>query len=107
MSIAKRIVELMNGTIEVESDIGLGTEFTITIPMKYIIKNTNTKLRENVLNGNIHSKENIQDSGVSYQEDDSEDTTGRILSSIRIMVVDDNEYNRDIATEYCVKAEQM
>lgn len=67
--------------------------------MKYIIKNTNTKLRENVLNGNIHSKENIQDSGVSYQEDDSEDTTGRILSSIRIMVVDDNEYNRDIATE--------
>ncbi len=52
-----------------------------------------------MLNGNIHSKENIQDSGVSYQEDDSEDTTGRILSSIRIMVVDDNEYNRDIATE--------
>lgn len=99
LSIAKRIVELMNGTIEVESDMGLGTEFTITIPMKYIIKNTNTKLRENVLNGNIHSKENIQDSGVSYQEDDSEDTTGRILSSIRIMVVDDNEYNRDIATE--------
>ena len=47
----------MNGTIEVESDMGLGTEFTITIPMKYIIKNTNTKLRENVLNGNIHSKE--------------------------------------------------
>lgn len=39
----------MNGTIEVESDMGLGTEFTITIPMKYIIKNTNTKLRENVL----------------------------------------------------------
>ena len=105
LSIVKRIVELMNGTIEVESDMGLGTEFTITIPMKYIIKNTNTKLRENVLNGNIHSKENIQDSGVSYQEDDSEDTTGRILSSIRIMVVDDNEYNRDIATEILRESE--
>ncbi len=34
MAITKNIVELMNGTISVESEKGVGTEFTITIPLK-------------------------------------------------------------------------
>ena len=37
LSISKRIVELMNGVIEVQSDTGCGTEFKITIPMKHIV----------------------------------------------------------------------
>jgi signal transduction histidine kinase len=34
MSIAKQLVELMGGEIEVESDVGKGTTFTIDLPWK-------------------------------------------------------------------------
>jgi two-component system, OmpR family, phosphate regulon sensor histidine kinase PhoR len=34
LSIVKHIVELYNGTINVDSSIGIGTEFTITLPYK-------------------------------------------------------------------------
>ena len=33
MAITKNIVELMNGTISVESEKGVGTEFTVTITL--------------------------------------------------------------------------
>ena len=34
MAITKNIVELMNGTISVDSEKGVGTQFTLTIPLK-------------------------------------------------------------------------
>ncbi len=36
LSISKNIIELMNGTISVESELGAGTVFTIHIPMKIL-----------------------------------------------------------------------
>ena len=33
LSIVKRMVELNNGTIEVESELGIGSTFSITLPI--------------------------------------------------------------------------
>lgn len=75
LSIAKRIVELMNGNIKVTSREGYGTEFTITIPMEYVM------------------------SDKSDDKEANNKASQKSLSDIKVMVVDDNEYNRDIATE--------
>lgn len=71
MSIVKSLVENMNGTIEVKSELGVGSEFIITLPFK-IDKN---------YNGNV---EKIEVENIS-------------LEGIRILVVEDNDINAEIA----------
>ncbi|MES2653688.1 MAG: ATP-binding protein [Bacteroidota bacterium] len=60
LSITKAYVELLGGTIQVDSSLGKGSHFSFTIPLKYeeridepmankIIQKTNTKGRETIL----------------------------------------------------------
>ena len=108
LSIAKRIVELMNGTINVQSTEGCGTEFTITIPMEYVAQDSiNHIYAEPYAGSSVNNKNEYSDNNVSsdinrhieHKEDNNNTDNRRSLSDIKIMVVDDNEYNRDIATE--------
>ena len=72
LAIAKQIVESMGGTIAVESELGLGSTFTVTLSFK---------LAEN--------KETTCDL----------DEVERFLVGKKILVVEDNELNLEIATE--------
>ncbi len=76
MAITKSIVELMNGSINVQSEKGKGTTFSIRIDMEL-----------------------INDPDTQCYEDNME-TTGPVLdcASVNLLLVDDNEINRDIAT---------
>ncbi len=67
MAIARNIVEMMNGTIHVESEKGVGTEFTVTITLK------NAENQDKNLN-------NLVD-----------------LSRLRVLVVDDEEVSAEHA----------
>ncbi|MCM1308746.1 MAG: ATP-binding protein [Butyrivibrio sp.] len=78
MSITKNIVDMMNGTIEVQSEKDKGTEFIINLSFRL--------LDEPKEGTRVSASEEAEKEEVSFK--------GR-----RLLLVEDNELNREIATE--------
>ncbi len=81
LSISKQIIELMNGTIDVDSKLGEGATFTVKLPLQYVVR--------------TQADKNVTDNG----KDNNIIKNDQSLSDIKVMVVDDNQYNREIACE--------
>ena len=75
MGITKKLVELMDGTIEVKSKQGEGSTFIVTIPCRKALK---------------------EDALVKKNNNPRNE---KCLKGVRILLVEDNEINTEIATE--------
>ena len=71
MAITKELVDMMGGTIEIESQLGVGSTFRITIPMELCAE---------------------EDNQAEEKQAEKPD-----ISGIRILLAEDNEVNREIA----------
>ncbi len=82
LSITKNIVEMMDGKISVESELGKGTEFTVQVIFR--VQDTNEKF---VLKEERERQETLEE-----KQEEIVDFAGK-----KLLLVDDNEINREIA----------
>ena len=78
LAIVKHLVELMGGTIQVESEYGKGTVVTITIPQRIVDRRTIAQVPEAV-------------------QEELEGTEAFTAPGVRVLIVDDNVVNRKVA----------
>ena len=78
LAIVKQLVELMGGTIKVESEYGKGTMFTITIPQKIVDRRSVSEMPELP-----RTEQKISDMFTA--------------PGVKVLIVDDNVINRKVA----------
>jgi len=97
MAITQNIIHIMGGTIQVESECGKGTCFTVVLPLKFqemacgMDEQSVLDAAQEVDGGHTHQEDrNANDLKILERND---------FSSKRILLVEDNELNRAIMTE--------
>lgn len=94
LAITQNIVRMMNGTIEVKSELGKGSEFIVAIPLERCDDIVIPEAEPDNLRASDANDNDSQGTTEALDE-----KTQDFLTSKRILLVEDNELNREIASE--------
>jgi signal transduction histidine kinase/ActR/RegA family two-component response regulator len=89
LSLTKKIIDIMKGSIAVQNSLGRGTLFTVRLLHKYV--------NDEVISPDSIRKLKTFDSSVNRQQDDLSDMHRVQLTDTRVLVVDDVEINLEVA----------
>lgn len=87
MPIVKSFVRQMDGEITIESELGKGTEITITLPMKYVQRASDRQSAS-------EEKEEL-----GRQESERTEKPEDMLKGMTFLIAEDNEINMEIAVD--------
>ncbi|MGN6401006.1 MAG: ATP-binding protein, partial [Flavisolibacter sp.] len=86
LSLARELTQLMNGKIEVKSEYGIGTTFSVTIPVEKIVMTAKSKF--------ITEENDVPVAGNKFELTQKEINDGPLL-----LIVEDNDELRSFITE--------
>lgn len=83
MPIVKKLIDLMNGTIDIESEVGKGTKVTVVLPLRLLSEKQLEEVKLAKLKGK-NDESNVDPSSTGF-------------AGKRILLAEDNELNAEIA----------
>ena len=98
LTICKKLIEAMNGRIDLETSPGKGTTFFFTIPLRISNKNFLTHKEDKLGSGITTIEQKVDPIGnkEQYRINNHRDTSSEARASLNIIIVDDNEVNQKV-----------
>ncbi|MDO6498846.1 PAS domain-containing hybrid sensor histidine kinase/response regulator [Photobacterium sanguinicancri] len=97
LAIVKQLVEIMNGHMSVNSELGKGTEFKVTIALGTSIEKTSP---QPLISGNT-TQHNTEDTHQRREPQVSSADNNQHQKALKILIVEDNKINALVAKTFC------
>jgi CheY-like chemotaxis protein len=95
LSISKRLVELHGGTIAVDSDLGMGTRFSVTLPISPDPPATDHSHKISTINIDYGTVSERNDSTIQPLEPEKDSN-----KNVQVLIVDDDPVNLQVASNH-------